>query len=299
MSMNCFWQKVRMPVWFVLLVAFPIVGMTLLYAEAGPSVEVRIESIPSPNLAKNPSVETGGDGQPDHWKFETGQPNNFEIKWTEGGRTGNKSLWLKAKTGKMSGYWKQGIPVEPGRTYLFKGYYRLAGGRMLVWIAGEGTLPDKTKVVVDERFEALSSHGHWLEPVFLPPEALSGPDPNVWQPFQVKFKVPTPVRHLAFGVGIFFTPGEAWFDDLWAGLAEMDLVLQVEAKRDESIRRVLVRIVDNPSPVLDSGPLQDVRTFKETCKAQPVDGKYEVEIQLTSGKTVRQPYALSADAKAQ
>jgi hypothetical protein len=214
-----------------LLLVFVLLQTTWLFAEDAPYANMRVESVPATNLVRNSSMEWGSDDQPAHWTFDSGQPENFEAKWVDGGRTGKRSLWLKAKTGKMSGYWKQVISVEPGQTYLFKGYYRLGGGRMLVWISGGGTLPDKTPVVVDERFEAQSSHGHWLEPVFLPPEALSGPDPNLWFPFQVKVTVPIPVKHLAFNVGMFFTPGEVWFDDLWAGLAETGLVQQAEFRK--------------------------------------------------------------------
>lgn len=170
-------------------------------------------SQPAVNLVKNPSVEDGVD-QPEHWSFGTGQPSNFQTRWVEGGRTGKKCLWLKSHTGRMSGYWYQDIGVESGKTYMFRGYYRIGGGRMLIWIKGEAETPDGLKAIVDQRYTVSSSFGHWLTPVFLPLSVLSGPNPNVWYPFEVKAAVPAPVKELRFNVGMYFAPGELWFDDL-------------------------------------------------------------------------------------
>ena len=72
-----------------------------------------------PNLVVNPGIELGADDKPAHWNFTTATPDNFLTGWQDGGRSG-KCLWAKAKTGVMSGYWGQTVPVPPGQSVLFK-----------------------------------------------------------------------------------------------------------------------------------------------------------------------------------
>lgn len=272
-------------------------GAALLLPIMSVAAEVRITGIPSPNRVKNPSLELGSQRQPAHWTFNTAQPENFTARWTGGARTGKYGLHVNAESGKMSGYWTQVVTVEPGRTYRFKGYYRLRGGRMLIWVNGAAALPDGTKVKVDRRFYAVSSRGHWLEPVFLPPEALSGPDPNAWLPFELDVKVPAPITRLTFSMGMYFTPGEVSFDDLWVGPAEMDLAVSVKAAPGERIEQVVIRTGKPAVVVFDSGPLPKVTTFEKTLKAQPLDGNYEVEARLANGKIMREAYPRNEQEK--
>ncbi len=261
------------------------------------AAEVQIKGIPSPNLVKNPSIEEVAKDQPKYWTFDSALKENFIISWTHGGRTGKKSLGIKTQTGKMSGYWTQIVVVESERTYLFKGYYRLGGGRILIWVSGEGALPDKTKVKVDRRFYAASSRGHWLEPVFLPPEALSGPDPDVWLPFEIEVKVPAPITHLAFNMGLYFSHGKVYFDDLWVGLAEMDLDIDVKAAPEERIDRVVIRSAEPAKDIFDSGPLAKAKNYEKTLKALPMNATYEVLVHLADGKVVRKVYSHSENEK--
>jgi hypothetical protein len=289
-----------------------------LASTLGQAAEIRIDSstpLPVPNLARNPGMEEGDSGPstalrpalslpfdaaqglepverskggtPLHWKFTTAMPDNFETGWVDGGRSG-KCLWVKAKTGKMSGYWNQTIPVEPGKTYLFKGYYRLAAGKILCYAHASVRLQDNRSVAVDQRYYRGSLRGHWLVPVFLPPEALAGPDPQQWYPFEIKATIPPPMKAISLSLGIYFTPGEAWFDDIWVGLAETDLRVSVKAGPGEVLERVVVRAVGEPKPVADSKPLQGATTFETTLKAQRSDKEYEVEVTLADGKVIRQ-----------
>ncbi len=168
---------------------------------------------PAPNLLTNPGVETGAGGKPDGWSFHTATPAIFEADWRDAGRSG-KCLWLKAASGEMSGYWSQTVSVVPGKTYLATGFLRLVRGKVLCYVHGTGALPDGRRVSLDERFYRGTMRGHWLSPVFLPPEALSGPDPDAWLPFQIRFTVPPPVERVTLSLGLYFAAGEAAFDDL-------------------------------------------------------------------------------------
>jgi hypothetical protein len=181
----------------------------------------RAAEIPVANLVANPGIEEGRDGRPLGWRFGTAEPDNFVADWADGGRSG-KCLHLKARSGKMSGYWGQTVAVEPGKTYEFNGYYRLAGGKILCYAHGRMTLPGGDSVSAEQRFYRASMHGHWLTPVFLAPEVLAGPKPDVWYPFELRLKVPPPIKAVSLSLGMYFTAGEAWFDDLWFGLAPSD-----------------------------------------------------------------------------
>jgi hypothetical protein len=165
------------------------------------------------NRIKNPSLEDGRDGRPLGWRFGTAEPAEFVADWGPGGRTG-KCLHLTARSGKMSGYWGQTVPVEPGKSYVLQGYYRLAGGKLLCYVHGSTPVAGGDRVSVDARFYRASMHNHWLTPVFLAPDVLAGPKPDVWYPFEVRFKVPPPMRAVSVSLGMYFTPGEVWFDDL-------------------------------------------------------------------------------------
>lgn len=256
-----------------------------------PAAAIHIDKKLPPNMVRNPSVEAGRGNQPSKWNFGTGQPSNFEYGWVDGGQSGKKCLWVKSLAGRMSGYWSQALFLQPGKTYVFKGYYRIGGGRMLIWIRGDANKSNGQKVVLDTRHEVASSFGHWLTPVFLPNEVLSGPDPNVWQQFEVKVKVPQPVRAVRFHLGMYFAPGEAWFDDLWVGLDEADVTLKVTASPNESIERVVVKSGDKSGKtIFDSGPLAKLKKYEHALKARPLDETYLVEVHLTGGKIVSQRY---------
>ncbi len=246
--------------------------------------------LPVANLIANPGVEQGAGNQPAHWNFGTANPENFETGWRDGGRSG-KCLWMKAKTGVMSGYYNQAVPVEPGRAYLFRGFSRLAAGKLLVYANSSIALPDGRRVAVDERFYRGTMRGHWLVPVFLPPDALGGPDPNAWLPFRLKVNVPEGMKAVALSLGLYFQPGEVSFDDLWAGLAATDLSLSVKAAPGETLSRVVVKAVGNDRPVYDSGGLKPGTTeFGTALKAQATDAVYEVSATLGDGQVIVRRY---------
>jgi len=265
----------------------------LALASGARAAEIRVTSdppLPVANLLQNPNVEEGRDGQPDAWRFTTARPDNFEIDWVDGGRSG-KCLRVRAKSAVMSGYWAQSVPVEPGKKYLFRGYYRLMGGKMLCYAHARTPLPDGRSVAVDQRFYRGTMRGHWLAPVFLPPDSLGGPDPNQWYPFRIIAEIPPPMQAISLSLGLFFEAGEVWFDDLHAGLAETELAIQVKAGPGESIERVTVMPVDADKPVFDSGPLAaGTSLFEKKLGGQPTDAVYEVVATLAGGKKITARY---------
>ncbi len=262
-----------------------------LCAARGASIEVTAEPpLPAANLVKNPGMEEGRDGQPAHWTFHTAMPGNFRTAWREDGRSG-KCLWVKAFTGKMSGYWSQRVAVQPGRAYLFRGYYRLKGGRILCYAHARRSLGRGRSVSVDERFYAGSLRGHWLSPVFLPPDALMGPDPKKWYPFHVRVVMPKELPSIALSLGVYFTPGEVSYDDVWFGPAETTLRVRVQAGPGEPVRRVRVWRIGQQKPVFDSGPLKPGRAaFRCAVPGQPTVSRYRIEAALADGRTATATY---------
>jgi hypothetical protein len=246
--------------------------------------------LPVPNLVANPGLEQGTGDAPTGWGFTTARPDNFETGWVGNGRSG-KCLWVKAKTGVMSGYWNQVITVPPGKTILCTGFARLAAGKMLIYAHSSVRLPDGRSAAVDERFYRGTARGHWLVPVFLPPEALGGPPAEAWLPFRLKAKIPEAMQAIALSLGLYFQAGEAWFDDLWAGLAETDLSVSVKAAPGETLQRVTVTRTGSDKPVFSSPASQaGATTFATVLKAQPTDAVYTATVTLGDGKTVQQSY---------
>ncbi len=230
-------------------------AMVLAAALAAPAWAVEIEITADPplaelNLARNPGMEEGAAGEAAHWSFGTAVPENFETAWVEGeGRGGSHALYLKAHDSVMSGYWSQTVQVEPGR-YVFRGYYRTTGGRLLMYAHGRNTEVEPP-VGVDERTYAGSVIASFLVPVFIPYEALVGADPNTFYPFSVQVQVPERLPAIALSMGMYFSPGEAWFDDVWFGPAEFDLRVRVNAQ-GARIERVTVFDRDEEEPLYTS-----------------------------------------------
>lgn len=247
--------------------------------------------LPVPNRVTNPGIEQADEqGKPLDWRFTTAKPEIYEVGRVEGGRSGH-CLWLKANTDEMSGYWAQDVPVTAGTKQLFKGWWRLAAGKMLIYAHGRITLPDGRRRAIDARDFHGTSRGHWLVPVFLPPDALGGPQPDEWYPFRLEADITEGFEQLALSLGLYFQTGEAWFDDLWAGLARTTLDLTVTAPDGPALKRVVVTPVDGVKPVFDTKDLPpETREVKQTLPDLPTDAVYETVVTLADGQTVRRLY---------
>jgi len=86
----------------------------------------------------------------------------------------------------------------------------LARGKILTYV--HGRTPEGH--TLDERFYAQSRRDFFLAPVFLRPEYLPGPPPDQWVPFQVDFTPPAGLAAVTVSLGMYFTAGEVWFDDV-------------------------------------------------------------------------------------
>lgn len=217
------------------------------------AVEIEVTTDPplaAANLVQNPGIEQGADGQPAAWTFSTAVPENFTVGWAEGaGRNGSHALHLIAHDRVMSGYWGQSVQVQPGQ-YVFRGWYRTTGGRLLMYAHGRNEEADPP-VGVDARTYHGSSVASFLVPVFIPYEALVGADPDVYYPFSVRVEIPEGLERVTLSMGMYFTPGEAWFDDVWFGPARVDMALRVSGE-GEQIAKVVVVPEGSDEPVYSS-----------------------------------------------
>lgn len=253
--------------------------------------------LPVANQVRNPGAENGRDGLPEDWSFTTARPDIYHTGWVDGGR-GGKCLWARCRTSEMSGYWSQSVPVTAGFKHRFSGWYRLASGRLMCYAHGRATLPDGRSRTIDQRVYQGTMRGHWLAPVFLAPEALGGPDPAVWYPFRIEVEVPEGFTSLTFSAGLYFQPGEVWFDDLFAGLARTTLLPVVKAGEGETLRRVVVRQAGVDKPLHDTRDLPaGTREWPLRLADLPTDAIYQVEATLTDGRTLRRSYPETVEAQ--
>lgn len=266
-----------------LMLATPFLRAASINVTADPSVSAR-------NSVRNPHIEQGRNGQPAEWRFSTAIPENFETAWRQGGRSG-KCLWLKAASGKMSGYWNQSMPVVPGQTYLFRGWYRLGGGRILCYAHGRKRTENGRSVAIDKRFYAGSLRNHWLVPVFLPPDALMGPDPTKWFPFEVKVPVPDGLTAIALSVGMYFTAGEVAYDDIELVPLTVRLEIAVHLGPGEQARRVLVTRTGAVKPILDVAlPAGGSGDLTYILPHEPLPGPWHIAVTLRDGGTVEKTF---------
>jgi len=257
---------------------------------AGP--QITVERIMPPNLLANPSIEEGGSAGPKNWVFGSGEELIFRWAWAGNGRTG-KCLWIKALGGRMSGYWSQPVRVTPGKNYVFRGHYRLGGGRILIWVNGNAPKGDGTNARIDLRFHDTSPLGHWLIPVFISPESLDAPDPNEWRSFELRGVVPEPITHIRLSLGMYFAMGEAWFDDLYVGLDEADVKFSIKPPPGLGIGRVVIKADGQEKPVIEAGPLAQGSAFNETLKGRPLNEKYNMTMHLSDGSVVQGVYPIT------
>jgi hypothetical protein len=262
----------------VLSLAVPAAGAEIQITAAPP--------LPVPNLLANPGFEEGAGDQPSAWKFGTATPDNFVTAWPAEGHTG-KGVYCKALTAAMSGYWSQGVRVEPETEYRLTGWYRLRGGKLLVYVhASSPTL--------NERFYATSMLNHFLVPTFLKPQYVRGA-PDAWQPLKMEFRTPPGLTAASVSLGMYFAAGEVWYDDFCLQVAKTTLKIQVSDVQD--LRRVEVKTAAGGA-VYDSGPLAaGTRSLEHECPGVSTDGAYVVTVTGADGKVTTRRYPAGGDAQ--
>ncbi len=235
--------------------------------------------LPAPDLLLNGNLEAGEGDQPTGWRFGTAVPENFTVDWVTPGRSG-KCLHLRAASGIMSGYWNQTVKVQPATDYLLTGWFRLNGGKLLCYV--HGGAPDGRSL--DERFYVASMRNHFLVPIFLKPEYMAGIPSDAWQPVRIPFRTGEGMEAVAVSLGLYFTAGEAWFDDLRVCRAKTDLRVSARGQVGELVR-VRVLASGEEQPLLDAAIPATASTYEKTLPAVPTDRQYTVEA-TTRDKTV-------------
>lgn len=267
-----------------------LAALAALTASAA-AVEIDVAADPPPadaNLLQNADMETVEGGQPAHWSFSTATAENFAIDWPEGeGREGSRALHVVAHDSVMSGYWGQTVPVTAG-SYVFRGWYRTVSGRMLMYAHGRDRDADPP-VGVDARTYHGSAVASFLVPVFIPWEALTGPDPQTYYPFSVEVDVPESLEQITLSMGMYFTPGEAWFDDVWFGPARMKLKLRVSGEGEELEKLTVFQDgVEDPVYVSTDDPATEpgqplTEPFEVTVIDLPSGGSYLIVAKTADG----------------
>lgn len=258
------------------------------------AVEIQISAdppLPVPNLLQNPGFEQVNDTGPEHWSFSTARPDNFALSWDGPARTGEHCAALKAHTNVMSGYWYQSVPVE-AKAYLLRGHFRLVSGRMLIYAHGANK-DRQPSVGVDERFYAGALQGHWLVPVFIPPEALAGMAPDGYEPFRLPVTIPEGLPALSISLGMYFTPGELAFDDIWFGCGETTLTVRIDPE-GATLAGLQVLSDQSDRPVYSSEQGQ-APPRELTLEKMPTDAVYTVVVTTADGKEFRATYPEGVD----
>ena len=269
-----------------------VLAVALCWSAAAVEIEVTADPPPAEaNLLQNPDMEQGAGGEPAYWSFSTAVPENFIADRPDAeGRGGSRALHLVAHDKVMSGYWRQTVEVEAGE-HLFRGWYRTTGGRMLMYAHGRNTEVDPP-VGVDARTYHGTAIASFLVPVFIPREALTGPDPDTYYPFSVRVDVPEGLDYIALSMGMYFTPGEAWFDDAWFGPAKIDLKLRVSGEGDElQSVKVFQDGVEEPAYESEEDPRcppgELLMEPFETTVAVDVEGSYLIVAKTLGGDLQR------------
>lgn len=241
--------------------------------------------LPVANLLVNPGFEEGAGDQPAAWKFGTASPDNFVTAWSAEGHVG-RAVYCKALSASMSGYWGQGVALQPETDYRLTGWYRLRGGKLLVYVHA----PPPT---LNERFYATSMLNHFLVPVFLKPEYMRG-TPDTWLPLKMEFRTPAGLTAASVSLGMYFAAGEVWYDDFSLQVAKTTLKLKVSETED--LRSVQVKTAAG-AVVYDSGPLPPgTRSLQHDCPQVSTEDSYVVVVTGTDGKTTTRQYPAGGDA---
>lgn len=180
----------------------------LLVLCAGIAYGQNTGAAPEANLLKNPSFEEGANA-PTPWEFSTATVENFDLTFSKDAHDGKRSMKVVTKTPKMSGYWTQKVDVAPDTEYLLECWVKLQGGKVLMYVSGQGEEPDKQNRVYVE-----SAHDNPLVPVFLKPEYVGGlVRTDQWHRMDLRFKTLSATKQVRVNIGSYFREGAVLIDD--------------------------------------------------------------------------------------
>ena len=259
-----------------------------LAAAAAPTINISVApSQPDANVVRNADLSEHDGDQPADWEFSSAVPDNFVADWSSEGRPGPGSLHILTRTGKMSGYWQQLVPVKPGESVMVEGWLRLTGGKLLMWLTGSPLQPDGTRAKFDERYYAQSMKTFFLAPVWIKREYLRGPDPDEWFLVHKAITIPEGMEALKVGFGSYFEAGEMWVDDIYCGPALADVEVSVTGGEAEADRITRVEIMSIPGPALvhDFGEIAPVAQW--SSKATGLDASLDLIVRVTTAGGAR------------
>lgn len=164
------------------------------------------------NLLVNGGVENDLKGwEKGEDKYTPERAANFVFKRdTDGARSGDGCLFLRAHTNEHTGYWSQVVPVEAGTTYLVNVWAKMKNSRILVWMTGRY---DGNKRF-NERVYLLAGTAGYLVPVILAPRYTTDLAGGGWELLSRTITIPGDMSKLRFSVGSYGGDGDIWFDDM-------------------------------------------------------------------------------------
>ncbi len=165
---------------------------------------------PGENLLVNPGFEAGRP-LPDGWRDARANPDFGRLVITGAPRRGRRCLRIDS----FSSHYAQSIAQDvaapaPGK-YLVAAWVRLDGGFIQLRASGSGG--DGASF---HRTTALRCYrGHPLVPEIVPLEHTAGVRDSDWHAVQMVVDVPAGIKSARVEVGLHFTPGRIWVDDLY------------------------------------------------------------------------------------
>lgn len=263
---------------------------------AGWAMQIEVTSKPrlgTTNRLLNPDFEEGAQA-PLAWRFGTARSDILRGAWSDEAFTGEKSLFVEAASGEMSGYWGQNeIAVRPGESLLFSAWVKLPRGRVLMYVIGyDGSKAPPQQVYDDRRLYLSAAGDHPLFPVFVKAELLKGMVGPDWQRQRLFFQNADNATLASVRLGLYFfgmRPGTVWFDGAYFGVPWVELTVKVSgADGAGGIQRVQV-LDDTGWAVYDSGSFAEpVESWTHAIRVPADAAFYTVVVTDGTGRLVEQ-----------
>ena len=272
-----------------------MIGLAALmcFCEAAWAIQIDVSTAPrlgTTNRLANPDFEEGASG-PLGWELRLGggQDDMMRGEWSADGKSGLRSVYIESRSSDLSGYWVQRrIPVEPGESLLLSAWVKMGGGRVLMFAVGyDGSQEPRKLVYDDRRLYLYAAADHPLYPVFVEAEHLKGLVGTEWQHERFALRNSADATEVDINLGLYFAPGDAWFDRVYFGVPWVELSVDVNADDAAGgIARVEITS-DGGRSVYDSGPLPaGTRSWAHTLQVAADAQCYTVVVTDAQGQAV-------------
>lgn len=178
------------------------------------------------NILVNPDFEEGNLG----WNANTARPDLFAYEISNHAVSGEKSAYIRAFDGLMSGYWSQSVNLNPGEKYKYSFWGDIRKGYMLCYVSGSG---------LDRRKYLSSYYDDVHYPVFLKADHMENLALPGWNKYSFEFVNSKNVEKAAVHLGIYFSKGEAYYDNVYFGIDTVKFGIKVKSNNN-SIARIEV-----------------------------------------------------------